>query len=69
MKYSSNMTKLIHVRAKSLKYTKTCSLTLIDPILTEHEPPFRETGETVLEQTVAEGQSPQEQPSELSPHE
>lgn len=57
------------MRAKSLKYTKTCSLTLIDPILTEHEPPFRETGETVLEQTVAEGQSPQEQPSELSPHE
>lgn len=63
------MNKVIDVRARSYKYSTICSLTLTDPILTEHEPPFRETGETVLEQTVDEGQSPQEQPSELSPHE
>lgn len=46
-----------------------CSLTLIEPILTAHDPPLGETGETVLEQTVEEGQSPQEQPNELSPQE
>lgn len=67
------MNKLNDVRARSYKYStrsyKYSSLTLTDPILTEHEPPFWETGETVLEQTVDEGQSPQEQPSELSPHE
>lgn len=57
------------VPKSSKKIYNVLSLTLIEPILTAHDPPLGETGETVLEQTVEEGQSPQEQPNELSPQE
>ena len=46
-----------------------CSLTFRDPILTEQELALWEAGGAVLEQTGDEGQSPQEQPNEISPHE
>lgn len=44
-------------------------LTLSDPIRTEHEPPFFEAATSEPEHTGDEGQSPQEQPREMSPHE
>ena len=44
-------------------------LTLSDPIRTEQEPSFSEGEAAELEQKGDEGQSPHEQPSEISPHE
>lgn len=56
-------------KTKIQKFSAARSLTLRDPILTEQEPPLCCEGEAVLVQTGDEGQSPQEQPSEISPHE
>lgn len=46
-----------------------CLFTLRDPILTEQESSLSAGGGAELEQAEAEGQSPHEQPSDVSPHE
>ena len=45
------------------------SLTVKDPIFMEDESIFWMVGGEILEHAEDEGQSPQEQPREISPHE
>lgn len=49
--------------------TTVQQVTLRDPIFTEQEPLLWVARGEVLVHTGDEGQSPQEQPSEISPHE
>jgi len=46
-----------------------CSLTIKVPTFTEHESFLLVVVEDEMEHTEEEGQSPQEQPREISPHE
>lgn len=72
---SSSKNKSLNTICKTSTHKKQngqfmrCFLTLRDPILTEQEFFLWKTGVAVLLQTGAEGQSPQEHPSEVSPQE
>lgn len=71
--YSSQKNKSLNTYEKLATKNKMANslgiLTLRDPILTEQELFLWKTGVAVLLQTGAEGQSPQEHPSEVSPQE
>lgn len=67
----TSMSMFFHKEQQMKAFRKNLkpSLTVKDPIFMEHESFFCTVGVAMLEHAEDEGQSPQEQPREISPHE